>query len=151
MMGYWSGIRPDICIALRIIALHERYRCDQEFLEKMMTDDIVKRLRNGNELYHQPTVGMWVIDENKVDPLCQEAADEIEKLRAEILHWKYTVTNMTDFILAKIMWDAYAIQAGGKTFDGKPLPTWEELGEERQACWLAAASAAKAALGESDD
>jgi hypothetical protein len=36
------------------------------------------------------------------------------------------------------MWAAYAHQAGGKTFDGKPLPTWEELGEERQACWRAA-------------
>jgi hypothetical protein len=37
------------------------------------------------------------------------------------------------------MWDAYAKQAGGVTFDGKPLPTWEELGEDRQACWRAAA------------
>lgn len=36
------------------------------------------------------------------------------------------------------MWTAYAEQAGGKTFDGKPLPTWDELGEERQACWRAA-------------
>jgi hypothetical protein len=41
---------------------------------------------------------------------------------------------------AKLMWDAYAIQAGGKTFDGKPLPTWDELGGERQSCWIAAAS-----------
>jgi hypothetical protein len=47
---------------------------------------------------------------------------------------------MTDTHIAKLMWDAYAIQAGGKTFDGKPLPTWDELGEERQACWVAAAS-----------
>ena len=42
--------------------------------------------------------------------------------------------------MAKQMWDAYAIQAGGKTFDGKPLPTWDELGAERQSCWVAAAS-----------
>ena len=42
--------------------------------------------------------------------------------------------------IAKLMWDAYAIQAGGNTFDGKPLPTWDELGAERQSCWLAAAS-----------
>jgi hypothetical protein len=41
--------------------------------------------------------------------------------------------------LAKQMWGAYAIQAGGKTFDGKPLPNWDELGEDRQACWAAAA------------
>ena len=42
--------------------------------------------------------------------------------------------------MEKEMWDAYAKQAGGVTFDGKPLPTWDELGEERQACWKAAAS-----------
>ena len=47
---------------------------------------------------------------------------------------------MTDTRIAKLMWDAYAIQAGGKTFDGKPLPTWDELGEDRQSCWVAAAS-----------
>ena len=47
---------------------------------------------------------------------------------------------MTDTHIAKLMWNAYAIQAGGKTFDGKPLPTWDELGEERQSCWVAAAS-----------
>lgn len=36
------------------------------------------------------------------------------------------------------MWAAYCEQGGGKTFDGKPLPTWDELGADRQACWLAA-------------
>lgn len=45
--------------------------------------------------------------------------------------------------LAKLMWIAYAARAGGKTFDGKPLPTWDELGEDRQACWQAAADAAR--------
>jgi len=44
--------------------------------------------------------------------------------------------------LAETMWNAYAEQAGGKTFDGKPLPTWPELGEDRQSCWHAAAAAA---------
>lgn len=43
-------------------------------------------------------------------------------------------------MLERKMWDAYAKQAGGVTFDGKPLPTWDELGEERQVCWKAAAS-----------
>ena len=47
---------------------------------------------------------------------------------------------MTDTHTAKLMWDAYAFRAGGITFDGKPLPTWDELGEDRQSCWLAAAS-----------
>ena len=42
--------------------------------------------------------------------------------------------------IAKLMWNAYAIRAGGKTFDDKPLPTWDELGEDRQSCWVAAAS-----------
>ena len=46
---------------------------------------------------------------------------------------------MTDAHIAKLMWGAYATQAGGKTFDGKPLPSWEELGGERQSCWVAAA------------
>jgi hypothetical protein len=44
--------------------------------------------------------------------------------------------------LARTMYVAYSLQAGGKTFDGKSLPTYKELGAERQACWLAAAKAA---------
>jgi len=44
--------------------------------------------------------------------------------------------------LAKTMWEAYSRKAGGKAFDGKPLPTWDELGPDRQACWEAAADAA---------
>lgn len=50
---------------------------------------------------------------------------------------------MTDYVaIAKRMWAAYSAQAGGKTFDGKPLPSWDELGQERQECWIAAANAA---------
>lgn len=40
--------------------------------------------------------------------------------------------------LAESAYAAYCKQAGGKTFDGKPLPTFAELGAERQACWVAA-------------
>jgi hypothetical protein len=40
--------------------------------------------------------------------------------------------------LAQIAYHAYCKAAGGKTFDGKPLPTYAQLGAERQACWLAA-------------
>ena len=36
---------------------------------------------------------------------------------------------------------AYCKQAGGITFDGKPLPTFEDLGEDRQQCWVAATDA----------
>lgn len=45
--------------------------------------------------------------------------------------------------IAQQLWRAYDLQAGGKTFDGKPLPTWHELGRNRQECWIAAAARAK--------
>lgn len=48
--------------------------------------------------------------------------------------------------IAASMYHAYCKQAGGKTFDGKPLPTWEELGAEHQLCWTAAANQASAEL-----
>ena len=50
--------------------------------------------------------------------------------------------------IAVVMWNAYAERAGGKTFDGKQLPTWDDLGEERQGCWVAAAEAAMNELFE---
>ena len=33
--------------------------------------------------------------------------------------------------LSKVAYQAYCEQAGGVTFDGKPLPTYEELGTNR--------------------
>lgn len=51
--------------------------------------------------------------------------------------------DMTDVNrLATTLWDSYSRQAGGKTFDGKPLPSWDELGEDRQQCWQAVAKRA---------
>ena len=44
--------------------------------------------------------------------------------------------------MAEKMYSAYCQQAGGLTFDGKPLPSFQELGLERQTCWKAAAEAA---------
>jgi len=41
----------------------------------------------------------------------------------------------------QIAWEAYAKSVGGTTFDGKPLPTWNELGDRQQAGWEAAANA----------
>lgn len=41
----------------------------------------------------------------------------------------------------KRMFDAYSIQAGGKTHDGKPIPTWDEIGADVQARWRAALQA----------
>lgn len=48
----------------------------------------------------------------------------------------------SEYDLARKMWNAYALRAGGKTYDGKPLPTWDDLGEDRQLCWVAAARVA---------
>ena len=50
--------------------------------------------------------------------------------------------------LTMLMYGAYAKQAGGMTYDNRPLPTWEELGDERQACWYAAADAAEEYLSD---
>lgn len=41
-------------------------------------------------------------------------------------------------LLARRAYAAYCVKAGGKTFDDKPLPSFDELGAERQACWVAA-------------
>lgn len=45
--------------------------------------------------------------------------------------------------IAQQMYRAYDAHAGQKTYDGKPLPTWHELGRNRQECWIAAAARAK--------
>jgi hypothetical protein len=49
-------------------------------------------------------------------------------------------------VLARLMYQAYYKEAGGLTFDGKPLPTWYQLGAPQHRCWIAAARAAKALL-----
>jgi hypothetical protein len=41
--------------------------------------------------------------------------------------------------LAAAGYYAYCKQAGGVTFDNKMLPHWSVIGENRQACWMAAA------------
>lgn len=38
-------------------------------------------------------------------------------------------------------YDAYCGKVGGTTYDGKPLPTWDELGERQRVGWEAAAEA----------
>lgn len=37
--------------------------------------------------------------------------------------------------------DAYSKAANGLTYDGKPIPKWNDLGEKVKECWLAAAHA----------
>lgn len=49
--------------------------------------------------------------------------------------------------LAQAAYAAYCKQAGGKTFDGKPLPTFAQIGPERQDCWIAAAKQLWAEFG----
>lgn len=43
---------------------------------------------------------------------------------------------------AKAAFEAYSAEVGGKTWDGKPIPTWEALTDQVRAGWVAAATAA---------
>jgi hypothetical protein len=52
----------------------------------------------------------------------------------------------TDEPLARIMFDAYNVQADGVTWDGKPIPPFDAVGPKVQANWIAAARAARLAL-----
>ena len=45
---------------------------------------------------------------------------------------------MTDKELAKLGYEAYAVATGGKTWDGKDMPTWDQLPERIQTAWTAA-------------
>jgi hypothetical protein len=49
--------------------------------------------------------------------------------------------------LAQAGYSAYAKQAGGKTHNGRYLPSWAELGTDLQACWVAAAKEVTAQIG----
>ncbi len=50
--------------------------------------------------------------------------------------------------IARAMYTAYLKKAGGKAFDGKPLPSFEQLGAERRECWIAAAQEAAKQISE---
>ncbi len=52
-----------------------------------------------------------------------------------------TVTNVDGHDVGKLGYEAYASSTGGKTFDGRDMPTWEDLPERIQRAWYAAASA----------
>lgn len=45
---------------------------------------------------------------------------------------------------AKSAYEAYARSTGGKTFDGRPMPTWNELPQRIRDAWAAGAEAARA-------
>ena len=45
--------------------------------------------------------------------------------------------------LARRLWNSYKRAVGGKSFEYKDLPTWEELGERQRKGWMAAAKEAQ--------
>lgn len=47
-------------------------------------------------------------------------------------------------VLAQVAYAAYCAASNGKAFDGSPLKTWEELGEQIQGRWIASAKAVEA-------
>lgn len=48
---------------------------------------------------------------------------------------RFTEEDVTAFAIE--IWAIYAGQADNKTYDGKPLPDWDQLGRDRQKCWEA--------------
>lgn len=48
---------------------------------------------------------------------------------------------MTNLEYGKIAFEAYKQSKQGTTYDAKPIPNWEDLGEAVQAAWIAGAVA----------
>lgn len=48
--------------------------------------------------------------------------------------------------LARLAYEAYGESTGGKTFDGRQMPDWDDLGEKIQTAWVAAAGAVFTAI-----
>lgn len=49
------------------------------------------------------------------------------------------MTAMTPLDLGKIGYEAYAEYTGGKTYDGRDMPSWDDVGNVQNA-WAAAAA-----------
>ena len=47
---------------------------------------------------------------------------------------------MENDTLGQIAFEAYNEKKGGKTYDGKPIPPWSEVGDEVRGAWEFAAS-----------
>lgn len=68
------------------------------------------------------------------------------KARAEQPRPPAAPTTKPDRItLGRIAFEAYDKKRGGLTFDGKPTPRWEQLGDPIREAWCVAAEAAVAA------
>jgi hypothetical protein len=52
----------------------------------------------------------------------------------------------TPLALAEAGYRGYAESTGGKTFDGRDMPAWEDLPDRTVQAWVAAASAIEQAL-----
>ena len=50
--------------------------------------------------------------------------------------------------LGKRGYEAYAVSTGGKTYDGRDMPTWDQLPERIRQAWIAAAADVKDAVLE---
>lgn len=50
--------------------------------------------------------------------------------------------------LAEMMFEAYNEKAGGKTWDGKDIPPFSQVGEKVQGNWIAAAEKAIEIIGQ---
>lgn len=53
--------------------------------------------------------------------------------------------------LAQLAYAAYAQSTGGRTFDGRPMPAFEDLGDSVTTAWQAAAQAVVTAVREADE
>lgn len=51
-------------------------------------------------------------------------------------------STLTMEVLAKEMYEAYGLKAGWKTWDDKPMPTWDGIGDVVQGRWIASAERA---------
>ncbi len=51
--------------------------------------------------------------------------------------------------LARVMFDAYGAHCNWKAWDGRPMPSWDDITEHVRSHWEAAAQAAMDALAAS--
>ncbi len=52
---------------------------------------------------------------------------------------------MQDETFGRIGYEAYAVSTGGKTYDGRDMPTWDGLTNKIRTAWCDAASAVRTA------
>lgn len=76
--------------------------------------------------------------------------NEHPRLLAEVQRHRFAAAGRAAFfdeVIAQSMFVAYNAQAGGLTYDGKPIPPWSDVGPKVKANWIAAARRARELLG----